>query len=329
MDLDTLPRTLVASLVEDAVTAPSMHNAQPWRFVHRADTGTLELYGDPARALPSGDPDRRALHLGCGACLFSLRVAAAHAGLRAEVHLLPDPTDPWHLARIHLGPALGPDPELAQLRWALRRRHTNRFPFSEKRVPTPVLEGLRQAAVEEGCRLALPDAWHADFVLDLVHDSRLFEAVDEAMREEIRRWTRTQDRREEAATEGIPAYALGPRQEGVSTPVRDFDPGRRMADRQVVPFERHPQLALLGTVRDTAADWLTAGQAMQRVLLRATLDGLATSLMTQPLEWPELRPIVRDPGSDSGFVQMIIRFGYGPPTPATPRRPVSEVLDFT
>ncbi|MZE55277.1 nitroreductase, partial [Streptomyces sp. SID5770] len=28
-------RALVASLVEDAVTAPSMHNAQPWRFVHR------------------------------------------------------------------------------------------------------------------------------------------------------------------------------------------------------------------------------------------------------------------------------------------------------
>ncbi|SPF02684.1 hypothetical protein SMA5143A_3442 [Streptomyces sp. MA5143a] len=28
----------------------------------------------------------------------------------------------------------------------------------------------------------------------------------------------------------------------------------------------------------------------------------------------------------TGFVQMVIRLGYGPSRPATPRRPVTEVL---
>ncbi len=65
---------------------------------------------------------------------------------------------------------------------------------------------------------------------------------------------------------------------------------------------------------------------MERVLLQATLDGLATSLNSHALEWPELRWAVRDPRSAMGHAQMLIRFGYGPQVPATPRRPVEEVL---
>ncbi len=90
---DELVETVTA-LVEDAVTAPSMHNAQPWRFIHRAGTRSLALYGDPSRTLPAGDPEGRGLHLGCGAALFNLRVSAAHHGWDAAVELLPDPATP-------------------------------------------------------------------------------------------------------------------------------------------------------------------------------------------------------------------------------------------
>ncbi|CAM5617793.1 Nitroreductase OS=Streptomyces cyaneofuscatus OX=66883 GN=G3I52_01045 PE=4 SV=1 [Streptomyces cyaneofuscatus] len=90
---------------------------------------------------------------------------------------------------------------------------------------------------------------------------------------------------------------------------------------------RTPLQALLGTAEDQPVDWLRAGQGMERVLLQATLDGLATSLISQPLEWPELETLARDPRSRAGFVQMVFRFGYGPSAPATPRRPVAEVLE--
>lgn len=95
-------------------------------------------------------------------------------------------------------------------------------------------------------------------------------------------------------------------------------------------FERSPQLALLGTAGDSRADWLRAGQALERVLLEATLDGLATSLASEALEWDELRWAVRDPASALSHVQMVIRFGYGDqPGPALRRRPVQEVLTVT
>ncbi|MFE2292518.1 Acg family FMN-binding oxidoreductase [Streptomyces sp. NPDC059452] len=318
----------VTSLVGDAVTAPSMHNAQPWKFVHRTGTRSLALYGDPSRTLPAGDPEGRGLHLGCGAALFNLRVSAAHRGWDAVTELLPDARDPWHLADVVLqeaGPA-DPGPGLSDLYPALRQRHTSRFPFSDERIPGEIADGLRGAALLEGCRLIVPGSWHSDTVLELVRDAELFESADAALREEIASWTRTGRAGDGPGTEGIPSYAFGPRQYGVSAPARDFDAPRDLPGRAVAAFEERPQIALLGTVDDSPADWLRAGQAMERVLLQATLDGLSTSMMSQPLEWPELRSLAREPGSLTGFVHMVFRFGYGPRGVATPRRPVAEVL---
>lgn len=332
MGIDALDPETVTSLVEDAVTAPSMHNAQPWRFAHRPGTDTIRLDGDPARAMPRGDPRHRALHLGCGAALFGLRVAAAWRGWDTTTRLLPDPADPWYFADVRVQRGSDPlperDRELATLQPVLRRRHTSRFPYGEEPVPAPVLGALRAAALLEGCRLVVPGPWHTDAVLTLVQDSALFEAADSTVRREIAAWTRTGAPGEESAGDGIPAYAFGPRQFGVSAPVRDFDSPRRLADRGAAVFEKHPQILLLGTEEDRPADWLRAGQAMHRVLLQATLDGLATSPISQPLEWAELRRVARDPLAVTGSVQMILRIGYGPPGPATPRRPVSEVLDL-
>ncbi|MFF8713233.1 Acg family FMN-binding oxidoreductase [Streptomyces sp. NPDC015184] len=278
--------------------------------------------------MPRQDPDHRALRLGCGAALFGLRVAAVHRGRHPAVRLLPCPDGPWHFADVRFDGPGDADSEPGPFHAALTRRHTSRFPFTGEPVPAEVLDGLRAAAILEGCRLVVPGAWHTGTVMELVHDSELFEAADEAARVEIAAWTRTGAAGEGPVTEGIPAYALGPRQHDVTVPVRDFGVSRRVPGRASARFGRNPQIVLLGTGEDTPEAWLRAGQAMHGVLLQATLDGLATSLMSQPLEWPELRFGTRDPGSRVGCVHMVIRLGYGPAGRATPRGPVSEVLTF-
>ncbi|MGW1892521.1 Acg family FMN-binding oxidoreductase [Streptomyces sp. NPDC002004] len=325
MTAPPLTSSVVTALVQDATAAPSLHNAQPWSFRFLRDRGTLQLYADPSRALPVIDPAGRGLHLGCGAALFNLRVAAVAAGREPATRLLPDAGDPELLAEVDLSHAAG-DGTLALFHPAIHRRHTSRHPFLEDEIPDVLRDGLCGAAVLEGARLVFPDAWHARSVLELVHDAEGREAVDTAVRGEADRWLRTDP--STVASEGIPAEAFGPRQHGSTSPVRDFGAGRTVPGRGWAPFEKRPQIAILGTVHDRPDDWLRAGQALERVLLQATLDGLVASLTSQPLEWPELRWTVRDPGSAMGHVQMVIRLGYGPEGHPTPRRPVEEVLDI-
>lgn len=338
MSVHVLETAAVTALVEDATAAPSMHNAQPWRFRFLRGETTFDLYSDLERAMPRADPTTRGLHLGCAAALFNLRVAVAHAGWAAHTELLPDPTEPRLLARVRLtAPALtgngdedghGVEEDLVPLYPTIRRRHTSRRPFTDEPIPEAIKDALSAAALLEGVRLLFPDAWHVHTLLDLVHDAEGRDAMDAAASEELRRWTRVGAEATQAANDGVPEYAFGPRDFYGGAPVRDFAGRDTGSVRETTVFEKAPQLAVLGTVSDGPRDWLMAGQAMERVLLQATLDGLATSLTSQALEWPELRWAVRDPQSAMGFVQMVLRLGYGPAGPGTPRRPVDEVLDI-
>ncbi|MFJ3519305.1 MULTISPECIES: Acg family FMN-binding oxidoreductase [unclassified Streptomyces] len=327
----------VAELVGDAVTAPSMHNAQPWKFVFSPEGNVIELHGDPDRAMTQTDPNHRALHLGCAAALFNLRVSAVQHGLRARVRLLPDDSRPWLLATATLDGPSDEDHELAALHAALRRRHTSRFPFGDEPVPDALMDGLKSAARLEGCRLTVPGDWHIETVLGLVRDAEHREDIDPLVRAETSAWSADTEasagRPGTAGTpgtrrDGIPAAAFGPRSSRGPSPVRDFGRDRPAADRGWAVFEKRPQLALLGTPADTRVDWMRAGQALERVLLQATADGLATSMTSQPLEWPELRWTVRDPLEVMGHVQMVLRLGYGPAGPETPRRSVTDVLEI-
>ncbi|QUW85536.1 nitroreductase family protein (plasmid) [Streptomyces mirabilis] len=314
----------VTALVKDATAAPSMHNAQPWRFRFFHGSSTFHLRADPGRAMPHADPAGRALHLGCGAALFNLRVAAAHAGWEPATELLPDPADPQLLATVRLTDPARISGALAALYPAIPRRHTSRHPFAETDIPPAVQDTLRDAARQEGARLAFPGAWHVQSLLELVHDAEGRDAVDAERAEELARWTRIGA---DTATDGIPEYAFGPRKRDGKAPVRDFAGRSPVADRGTATFEHTPHLVLLGTSDDGPDDWLHAGQAMERVLLLATVNGLSTSLTSHALEWPDLRWIVRDPQTAMGHVQMVLRLGYGPEAPKTPRRPVEDVLD--
>jgi nitroreductase len=329
MALRQLDEKTVTTLVAEATTAPSMHNAQPWRFRFLTGERLLLLYADPERAMPHSDPGNRALHIGCGAALFNLRVAAAHAGLAPDIRLLPEPGDPLLLAAVHPAERAGSsaDDELTRLHEVIRQRHTSRHPFAEKDIPEDMRSMLQDAAARESAALVFPGPWHAETVLNLVRDAESRDVMDPGSREDLVRWTRLGPEAD-TAVDGVPEYAFGPRKRDGRAPVRDFAGRRTVADRGTTAFEYTPHLALLSTLGDGPADWLHAGQALERVLLEATLAELATSLTSHALETPELRLLVRDPGSGTGQVQMVLRIGYGPRGPATPRRAVADVLDI-
>ncbi|MGW0817718.1 Acg family FMN-binding oxidoreductase [Streptomyces viridiviolaceus] len=317
----------VAGLVHDATAAPSLHNAQPWRFRYFQGSRTFHLRAQPERAVTHTDPHGRALHIGCGAALMNLRVAAVHGGWHPQTRLLPDPRDAELLACVQLT-ALGGNSGLGVLYPAIHRRHTSRYPFEERDLPPAVQTALADAARDEGASLTFPTGWHLDEVLELAREAEARTVTDPGRTGDLAQWTHGGIPFSDTESEGVPLYAFGPRKLGGRAPTRDFAGDRPVAGRTAAEFEHHPHLALLSTEGDRPLDWLRAGQAMERVLLLATLQGLSSSFATQALEWADLRWPLRDPVTGTGQVQMVLRLGYGPPGPATPRRPILEVLDI-
>ena len=67
-----------AQVVAAATRAPSIHNTQPWRFTATRDR--LDVFLDPARALPVLDPTARQQVISCGIAVEFAVVALAAAG---------------------------------------------------------------------------------------------------------------------------------------------------------------------------------------------------------------------------------------------------------
>ncbi|MEE4590816.1 hypothetical protein V2J94_02700 [Streptomyces sp. DSM 41524] len=323
-----LDAAILEKLISAAVAAPSIHNTQPWRYRLNPDTVTLEVRAAPERALRYADPMGRALSVSAGAAVFNLRVAVAHFGWDPVVRLLPYRSQPDLLATVRLaasphdraGRHDGGHDDLYDVMW---RRHSSRSPYSARRLPARVLCDLTEAARANGASLWLADPEETAWLLRLTAEAERRLSGDPRRLAESRTWIR------DTGPYGIPPAALGPRDTTGRLPMRDYL-GRRPDGRDrpaAVPFEPHPTIAVLTTDQDRRTDWLRAGQALEHVLLLATSHAVRASLLHQALEWSDLRWSLGDAHPAPGHVQMLIRLGYGPVGPATPRNGAAEALD--
>ncbi|MFI6585724.1 Acg family FMN-binding oxidoreductase [Embleya sp. NPDC050493] len=303
--------------------APSLHNSQPWSFRPTSDGRGIAVYADTTRAVPLTDPDGRALYISVGAAVFNLRVAAAQLGRDPLVTLLPHGPDPAPAAVLDLSRRAHTHD--ADLYPAIALRRSSRLPFANRDVPERIVGELMAAADAEDVVLAVLEEADARRVLNLTAEAERRTAADLARQAETREWLRP----EEPATDGIPYQALGPQDHDARVPVRGFTGHPPTPPTPTQRFEALPQVATLTTRFDRPEDWLRAGQAMERVWLTATLHGLRMSVLHQAVEWPDTRASLRDPHTGPGYVQMVLRMGYGPPGAATPRRAVEETLQPT
>ena len=318
LDLTTLERLLSA-----AVAAPSVHNTQPWRFRLTPDPDTLEIRAAVGRTLRRADPAGRALHMSVGCALLNLRVAVAHHGWEPVTRLLPRPDEPDLLATLRIGgPVRFPvEPRLYDAVW---RRHSSRWPFSGRPLPAALFAELAETAHAEGALLSLSEPAECDRLLRLTWEAEQRNRVDCARAAESRRWVHEPD----GSGLGVPPGAIGPQDYRDRVPMRDFGAHRRAAVLPARSFEARPVLAVLSTAHDRRADWLRAGQALERVLLLATAHGVRASLLHQALEWPDLRAqLIRVPDDGRVHAQMLIRLGYGPEGTASPRRRAGRTLE--
>ncbi|MFJ7336800.1 Acg family FMN-binding oxidoreductase [Streptomyces sp. NPDC101110] len=316
----------VQALLAAGVAAPSIHNTQPWRFGLDPDSRSILVRVDPGRRLPLADPQRRAQLLSVGAAVFNIRVAAEHLGWHPVVRLLPTADDPDLLVTVRLAEVTpGRGPSLRGLYEAVERRHTSRMPFTGRPVPDSIVSEMIGSARAEGAHVDVPDIVATRGLLRLTAAAEARNAVHPARAAEARTWITAPGT---DAAYGIPMPALGPRDASGRMPVRDFTGALPVPRLPALRFERHAQAALLWTTHDGREDWLRAGQALQRVLLTATVHGVRTSMLHQAMEWPDLREAMAR-SRRRCHPQLLVRFGYGPEGARTPRasaHPVSGAV---
>ncbi len=311
----------IGAIVSAASAAPSLHNSQPWQFSVEGDV--LQLSGVAERALWVADPSARALYISCGAALLNARVAIRMTGCEPTVRLLPHPEYPADvLALVRAEPGEPPMAPERQLYRAIWQRHTNRGPYTDQPIPHGVQASMRRAAEFESASLHMLDRARTVDVLAAAAQAGRELAMHPDHQAELRRWVDT------GRDDGIPAAALPLQPASSPSPVRADDllavaPG---VARDSATYERFPRIALLTTAHDEPEDWLIAGQALQRVLLTATLNGLSASFLYQLVELRDMHAEDAPAWPGPRNTQMVIRLGYDAvPAISVPRRPTADI----
>jgi len=322
------PAEISRFVVESAVQAPSVHNSQPWWFSSAGRE--ISLHADVDRRLNAADPRGREMMISCGAALFTARLALRYLGLVPKVSLLPDPDLPNLVARIGYGDEQVTPAEYESGLFAeIARRHTHRGGFDQEPLPASLIAILRDEAARENAALAImTDEAKRGALGAAVEAAEYALRLDAVRMREQAKWAPPPG---SSRRDGVPvtAYPARPERTQPSFPARDFAHGRGWGlpptGGQAVP--RSAGLVTVLTTRsDNPADWVSAGQALQRVLLAASTCDLKAALHSQPLEVDELRRFIGSVLCDGAYPQMVIRLGCTGKTSASVRRTVEEVL---
>ena len=314
-------------LIELAARAPSVHNTQPWRFTVTGQA--IELYADASRQLME-DLTGREMIISCGAALFGLRLAIRSLGYQPEVDLFPDPSQRRLLARVRLGQLAPMTSDERALLQALPHRHTHRGAFEPGPLPGGLLAWLEDDATAEGATLAVIGGGPAYERLTAIlgswsrwRDLYPTSPAEIRTRAETLRWTREAG---SEARDGVPAKAFPAADGRVAgrLPQRDFDLDRGWG----FPLSGGPPApvtAVLVADGEDEQSWLRAGQALQRILLRAASHWVFASLQTQPLQSASVRAQIRSSLRATGSPQLLLELGMARTTNPTARRPAGEL----
>jgi hypothetical protein len=321
------PEEIAAQVVAAAVWAPSVHNTQPWWF--RARGREISLYADASRQLRVADPAGREMMISCGAALFTARLALRSLGYIPETCVLPDPGQRLLVARVGWQQRADPAEYEQQLfRW-VRQRRTHRGGFGPLPLAPELLTTLQAGAGRDGALLRIITSEGSKAALAAV-----VETAERAMRlngayvQELASWVSPPG---STRADGVPAtgYPARPDRTDPYFPGRDFAHGRGWGLPRFSFGPAAPSagvVCLLTTEADRPADWVNAGQALQRILLTSATCGVAAALHSQPLELPWLREYIHAHWCDGTYPQLLLRLGTVAQATASVRRPPGSVL---
>ncbi|WP_257164598.1 Acg family FMN-binding oxidoreductase [Bradyrhizobium sp. SRS-191] len=310
----------IADVIRYATLAASGHNTQPWRFAVAADAITIAP--DLSRRTAVVDPDDHHLYVSLGCAAANLAIAAAASGRPGEV-IIDGPLVRYNFTS---GRRDDVDPLLA----AIVRRQSTRADYDGREVPPRDLSSLQVASAVAGVDVAIITApTEIAAIRDLVIAGNGAQMRDAAFMRELKDWIRFNPRSAMASGDGLFAGASGNPSLPTTLGSLAFDllfDAAAENDKYARQIASSSGLAVFAAEQADPAHWIRVGQACQRFALEATRLGLKLAFINQPVEVAALRPELARLIGTTRRPDLVLRFGFGPSLPFSPRRPVDAVL---
>jgi nitroreductase len=327
------PIELCRALIGAAVLAPSHWNTQPWRM--EANGTWIRLLADSQRALPVTDPDRTAMMLSLGAALENMVVAMRAYGLRPAVSYFPDGEKRPAVASLTW--MAGEPHRDRDLFLAIPERRTNRLNYDGRGLFMQNRAAL-SAMVSDDLRIHwLDDRDQIARVADLVHEATRDQVLDPRSQAEHYAWMRAGDDEARERGDGVTLDALEINGPAHWFAGRYFNPRSRFlglgagtASKQAREAVKSAgALALIAVPKVSESLALLAGQAYERMALRATRLGIAHQPIHAPIESTNHRvDLARQFGAVGESPLMLVRLGHARAPRPSVRRGVAMVASF-
>jgi hypothetical protein len=309
------------SLWNDALRAPSAHNAQPWRVHPLEDSGSYEIHYDQHPGLPT-DHDNKDAYLTMGAFVETMVLQAPNHGLAVDVS--PELTrngQDIYIARVAVRDQVETDRHDPLSEW-VGLRSTNRNRYTKEPLPA----GLEAELEALGNSLVKPAELE-----DLLLESSMRAWGDPKFVSDLENWFRT----DKTAPDGLTAWALHVDRVTLVGLGMAFRRGgfksafmqKAFSSSEVAAFNSAPAAAVLGTPDMEPATLFDAGRRLLRSWVTITAHGYSCQPYSVAVDDRVTGPRVAEVAGVENAVALY-RIGKSPEPAHGPsgRRPLSDVL---
>lgn len=317
-------REKINTLLTAASLAPSTVNTQPWLFSVYGDS--ISIYLNPKRKLPVSDSTGRQAYISLGASCANLELLAQSYGMEFAVHELTPTSTNAPIAKFSIQnyKVKGDHPEI---RNALSRRHTNRFPFEKKLLPQNFAEKIKKISSDAVTVHIVEDEETKNRLTPLVLDA-IFEVFSKKdWSYELSFWIKPSLAKYE---DGMPGYYLGiPKLLSFLMPfvLRYSSVAKKQLKNHAEMLKWVSAYGIITASENTPITWFRIGQIFERIAIEAEIQNIKIGILTAPTEIQTYAKQIKNILHTQETPQMFFRMGYTEKKPIfSPRLSIKDII---
>ncbi len=312
-------------MVEYGIKAPSGHNTQPWKF--KLSENSIDVYPNLSKELPVVDGNHRELFISLGCAVENICIASNEFGYSYQTEIIKQ--DSLSFIRIELQKS-----EVAKnsLFTQIDKRQTNRHVYKSETIKTNTIDELKKVNIKKPVSIYFYQKGGNDFskLCEYIYHGNEILYTNNDFKIELLDWIRFNSRHVQQERDGLAYNVLG-------SPSLHKWIGRLIVKSFLTPKSQNKtekknlnsssHLVLIATQDNTVENWIVAGIALERFLLKCTELGIAVAFSNQPCEVNTLSDEVRKNISIyNNYPMLLMRIGYADPMPYSARKELKDVI---